>query len=490
MADDVLSLNGVDGSTGGYLHPALTFDELARAIVAQGDQPDLAELLHLRREPTFGEVYGVDLEDLTQAGWALVAAEDTPPAVLDALEPLRSLRSSQAGALYREFLGKDGISKIDTKRTFLRKHGIGPAAAPRPDQVPYFILLVGGPESISFDVQYQLDAQYAVGRVAFSSADDYRHYADAVVAAEASVSSPTVRLFGPRNRGDRATSLSAGRLIQPLGASLSDAAGSWKVVTTPAEESTKQVLTDALSNPDATLLFTASHGLGYPCGDPQQLANQGALVCQDWPGPLLAPGRVDEGYFFGAADAAGLGEIRTRIMMSFACFGAGTPQQDDYTQSASSSSALIADAPFVAALPQRLLSHPGGGLLGFVGHVERAWGCSFITPGVGGEHQVFLDALRSLIDGWRLGHAMQFFDDRYLAFTGELHDVTDGIRRSGDRADPRELTRLWTETNDARSYVVLGDPAVRLHEQAAGDGSGASGVELDDEEANDGLGDA
>ena len=57
---------------------------------------------------------------------------------------------------------------------------------------------------------------------------------------------------------------------------------------------------------------------------------------------------------------------------------------------------------------------------------------------------------------------MEYFDDKYAASSTELQEVLDGVRRRGDRADETQLARLWIENNDARSYVVLGDPAVRL----------------------------
>ena len=125
-------------------------------------------------------------------------------------------------------------------------------------------------------------------------------------------------------------------------------------------------------------------------------------------------------------------------------------------------SPAIADEAFVARLPQRLLAHPGGGPLAFVGHVERAWACSFSGRREGIQDDVFSSALRALMDGRRVRHAMEFFDDRYAALTAELHDHLDGGFLSGDAPDDRWLATLWLENNDARSYTVLGDPAVRL----------------------------
>jgi hypothetical protein len=460
--DDELVFNGVDGSTGGYLYRPTPLPQLARAILGENFQGDaLDELKYHNRQPDFGTIYGVDAEDLSQSGWALVSGEDVGDEVLEALVPLRRLRAEQAGDRYREFVRADGVRRRESKRDFLKRNKVGSALPANPQKVPYYVLLVGGPESIPFSFQYQLDVQYAVGRVAFDTAEEYRRYADAVVAGDAVDAPRTARLFGPRHPADRATQLSSARLIEPLREPLAATTG-WDVDAVPPEQATKEALSHLLGGPDVGLLFTASHGVGFPVGHPRQRDAQGALVCQDWPGPLLAGGALAENTYLAGADVAELPRVGPRVMVSFACFGAGTPRQDDFVHAPGVPSPAIAESPFVARLPQRLLGHPSGGMLAFVGHVERAWACSFTGRREGSQHDVFVSALRAIMDGWRIGHGMECFDDRYSALTAELHDILDGERRSGDRPDEREMTSLWLETNDARSYTVLGDPAVRL----------------------------
>jgi hypothetical protein len=50
------------------------------------------------------------------------------------------------------------------------------------------------------------------------------------------------------------------------------------VQTTLAAEATKDALMELVAT-DTGLLFTASHGVGFPRGDRRQQEEQGALVC-------------------------------------------------------------------------------------------------------------------------------------------------------------------------------------------------------------------
>jgi hypothetical protein len=471
-SDNELVFNGVDGTTGGYLFPptpAASLAALVRGERLAGDAVDELQSRSAADEADFGIAFGHDPEDLAQSGWGLVAPVDLAPDVLEALTPLRELRRKQAGDLYREFLGDHGVRPGEGKQQWLARHGMGPSPAD-PAKVPYYLLLVGDPEAIPYRFQYQLDVQYAVGRVAFETVEEYDNYARTVVQREATMASGprSVALFGPQNLADRATKLSRRLLVEPLAEELSAARERFpkladlRVGSAVADKATKAQLLDLLTGEGAPeVLFTAGHGVGFPAQDTRQREAQGALICQEWPGPLLSAGAMTDAYYLSAADIDLTTSVRPAVVFSFACFGGGTPVENDFAHQGTGPPAMAA-RPFVARLPQRLLGSPAGGALAFLGHVERAWGCSFTWPGAGAQRVVFHSALLAVLSGWRVGHAMEFFDERYAELSADLNETLEGVRKDGRNVPDSELAGAWTANNDARSYVVVGDPAARL----------------------------
>jgi hypothetical protein len=68
--------------------------------------------------------------------------------------------------------------------------------------------------------------------------------------------------------------------------------------------------------------------------------------------------------------------------------------------------------------------------------------------------------LLALTDGKRVGHATEYLGTRAAEISSQLTELLSA-RGNRRRIDPRELSWVWTANNDARSYVVIGDPAVR-----------------------------
>ena len=90
-------------------------------------------------------------------------------------------------------------------KDWLKRHGVALGAV-TPTKVPY-LLLVGTPDAIPFEFQYLLDIEYAVGRLAFDSPDQYGPYAESVVHYETATAVPNARevvYWGTRHQADRA----------------------------------------------------------------------------------------------------------------------------------------------------------------------------------------------------------------------------------------------------------------------------------------------
>jgi peptidase C25-like protein len=476
MDDDAVVFNGIDATTGTYLvppMPTLALSKIARRRVV--DPADLKELRwwhHRASEAVFGPKEGIDPRNLAETGWGVVFAHGADPGIREALGELLDHRRDEAARVhehyYREFTGDRSYRPGESKQQFLARQGAGPGPA-NPDDVPYYLLLVGGPEAIPYSFQYQLDVQYAVGRIHFDTLQEYESYAHSVVAVETGGTAPPRRadFFATRNRGDRATALSATELVAPLARQVQSDQAGWTVRTHVGQAATKERLTQLLGGRDTPgLVFTATHGMGFPSGHPRQARHQGALVCQEWPGPGLPPRAMSEEHYVSVDDIGGDASPLGLVSFHFACFGAGTPQWDEFTHDGSGRRVALAPHAFLASLPQRLLGHPNGGAVAVVGHVERAWSYSFVWPRAGRQTAVFGSCLARLFDGHPIGSAFEYFNERYAELSSDLSTVLEELE-FGRQPDHRELAATWTANNDARGFAVLGDPAVRLSGTAA-----------------------
>jgi hypothetical protein len=468
----MFTFNGIDADTGEPLLSSMTAAQLSLAAQGKPMEVDPGQLRALLskaqrkdvrgRRLVRGVGEGINPKELAETGWGVIFAGEPDPAVLDALRPLLAHRKAQSSSkkesYYREYKGADGYQAGESKSAFLTRHGVGTGPA-NPEKMPYYLLLVGDPETIPYRFQYQLDVTYGVGRIHFETPEEYARYAESVVRAE---TSPTALpreavFFGVRNPNDEPTRLSAELLVQPLATWAGEQIKDWSFTSVVGEPATKVKLTTLLGGAATpSLVFSASHGMGYrDADDPRQAVKQGALICQDWPGS----GAVGRTHFFAAEDISGSACVHGLISFHFACYGAGTPRLDSFP-AAGTIGRQIAKSAFVAALPKRLLSHPRGGALAVIGHVDKAWEYSYATTKKK-QLEVFQSTLRRLFSGHPVGSALDYFNARYAELSSDLLGMQQDIRE-GKTPNDDALAELWLANNDAQSYAVVGDPAVRL----------------------------
>ncbi|MCH9647429.1 MAG: hypothetical protein K0U98_04265 [Deltaproteobacteria bacterium] len=443
--------------------------------------------------------------DLAQTGWGVLLPRGMEETYLTALMPLLERRVEQAGRFWYKVYDRQ------EPRDFLWRDLKAAPGVISPKKVPYYILIVGSPEWIPFEVQYALSINHAVGRIAFDDGEEedieaYTRWAQAVVNAEEhGVSSRSRRAtILSVEGGDSATRTLAEHLVSPLEDRLQDFMAEWPAKlaweidvrrgeaankdgfrsvfggedvfggkdvfggTEVSEETIVVGETDTLEEVKAPgLALVSAHGLFLQSQNRHQRMFQGALVCQ----ADKSAKPVEK--IFHAGDLAVRGEgsqpLHGLTAFLFSCYGAGTPEEDDFPQHTAeglkveqvTKPSRLADEPFLAALPQQMLRQ---GALAVVGHVDRGWTLSFAwtlahrtTDGV----RSLEDSLKQLFRGHRIGHALRPLHRRYTALAAHLTDPLDHLRR-GESPDPRRLALQWTAHHDARNFVLLGDPATYL----------------------------
>jgi hypothetical protein len=418
-------------------------------------------------KPTYAAVESVkDPNDLAQAGWGVIFPAGISPDIVAALTPLLDRRKEQAGGLYREF--PEYVSG-QSAREWLNARGVTFAVVDPKLGVPLYLLIVGSPTQVSFDFQYHLDTYWNVGRVDFDTPAEYAAYAEAVVKYEQDATVPTTRssaLWITRNAADRATGLLHNQVGIPLAKGDANtlplgAEKNFKLGEFLGEQATRTNLEAILRGDIPTgrpsLLFTGSHGVAFDSGDKAaQREGQGALLSQAW--AKGQPATPDQ--YLRGSDLAD--DLRTdgMIHFMFACYGGGCPETDTYDRRTGHPVPLM-DTPVVARLPQRLLAR---GALAVLAHIDRAWAFSFQTDRGKPQVQEFRDVLEKLLSGNRIGQATDVFNMRWSVLAAVLQETAEINEFKPVPAS--NLANRLVARDDARNYLILGDPAVRLRVDA------------------------
>jgi len=467
MSDEVLPI-GIDATTG---RPLSGIDDATVARLAGKELPDEERRAADKRlGPAlneFGATNETDVRNLAEAGWGVIFAanEDSAP-LKEALAPLLAKRKEDAGELFKVFEGADGVRPGESAEAWLARRQLGLDTVDPQLGVPFYLLIVASPEAILMTFQYTLDIFWAVGRIHFDRREDYAAYAQSVVDYECAARPQQQRkravLFATEHPFDAATTMLARDVARPFveGSGTLKPLGKrqrFQVDPLIGDDATKARLTQILAgdeaNPVPALLFSGTHGMAFNADDPRQGGCQGALVCQDWEGF----GSIADKHWFSAADLPSRARLDGMIHFLFACYGGGWEKFDTFRDGPGGKARQIAESPGLAKLPTGMLAR---GALAVLAHVDRAWAYSFKTAAGHTQSTGMRDVLTSVMQGFRIGHATDQFNMKWAALAVPLADALRDFDKT--KTPDRELARRWIARDDARNYMILGDPAVRL----------------------------
>lgn len=420
----------------------------------------------------WGVLYPHEPENLADVGWCLLYPPGTDPEILKQLKPLVDHRNDHKGKHWPSMEVNPG--KYASAYDFRIEHGQHPGPTD-PQFLPYYMLIVGPPTGISYEFQHDLDAMHAVGRICFRTPQEYGSYAKCVVDYEQGKTSKRQRslaVFAPNS--DKTTRQSADLLALPVAQQIASpppaAPGSPTVAVYPviekhAAQANKLALIDLLAS-QAGLLFSATHGLtihdpAVPLASqyPRQLAEMGALTCQDW--DKVEKGKpLPAGYYLAGKDITPALDLTGLIVFSFACWSAGAPKFEKFSRYYKRLPQQLAVEDFVSYLPQRMLAQ---GALAFIGHVEQTWSYSYGWKGVGAYTSHFVSSIQQILAGSRVGHALEPFNQRDLDLNNMLTGDDDMYEKQRkNQVSAPLLLETWIARQDARGWVLFGDPAVGL----------------------------
>ncbi|RXH58283.1 C25 family cysteine peptidase [Granulicella sibirica] len=449
-----------------------------RPPLTDADVPHLPpDLPNADKRKKSGKILGTDSsvpnpQDLTMAGWGIIFATNPQAELIKAqLQPLIDLRRSQVQSadLFRIFEGpQNGVTPNLTAEAWAYSRGVTLNAPVHPrGKVPYYLLLVGSPQDISFEFQNKLKMQWAVGRLYFNDIADYGRYAASIVQYESESFTPAqakkAACWMTRNPKDQPTDLLSSTLKQafdnPDPGEALGASRSFPVDYYVSAQATKPQLQKLLSGgpQSPAILFTGSHGADYWGAVPEiQRRMQGSLITQEWSDGAA----LDSSNSFSADDVPATANLQGAMVFLFACYSGGCPAFDSYTRNEDGSLVRIADEDMISRLPQTLLAK---GALAVLGHVDIAHCDSFLTTDDTPQTQVIASPLEYLMDGMRVGRAADSLTSVWTSLSASAGSAKPPTGTTAAAAQKRAAyARLVVSRDDLKNFILLGDPAARL----------------------------
>jgi hypothetical protein len=411
-----------------------------------------------------------------RVGWGLILPENEAlgarekAQAVDAPEPIRQLLADpdRTGAPVLRYAPRSS----NRFGTLFRYLGDGTPVQPdiagsdfgvAEDRIPHYLLICGSPEQIPWDLQYALNARFAVGRLDLDEAG-LRNYVAALRTdwADSQANQKSVVVWATDHGRTDMSHTMRQYVAQPLWQAISsdeDVGPTSALIDRDGGGATAPTLLEALGTRKPGLVATTSHGVTLPLDDPSTLAlNLGLPVGDD--GKFASP---EETLSHWSPDGA--------IWYAHACCSAGGRGDTIYDDLIDGDSRIGRVLRGVAALgsvsaplPKALLGAPKP-LRAFVGHVEPTFDWTIRQPETrqaltGGIRAALYDSLYQR-ESCPIGRAFHSFYEPIGTLAVEQISLKEKYGSGANVSS--QLLAAQLSARDRMSTVILGDPTVRLH---------------------------
>lgn len=402
-----------------------------------------------------------------RVGWGVVAmekpgaTENELVAGTDLPEPIQQLRKDRGNApLLRFRPGWD--QRFRLLRNYADKVDVAIGQSPMGtvrECIPYYLLICGTPDKVPWELQYVLNAHYAVGRIHLAE-PELENYITALRSDWKGSTANTKRalVWAVNLGGDDITTLMRNVIAAKIHEKLSqdsDLAGGAQFLDGPGAATAAELM-KTLASAVPALIVTTSHGQTYPLDNLDLLGKGlGLLVDQNY-------ASVDSSSLLSTWQPDGA------IWYAHACCSAGSCSQtlfDGLAQDESEVDRILKgvakNGNQVAPLPTALLS-ASKPARAFVGHVEPTFDWTLRNPDT---NQSTADSMQQalyseLYQPSPVGYAFRRWYDRLATlFSAYDRDQAEFSRGGNTRA---AMLKDLLCARDVQSTVILGDPTATL----------------------------